>query len=728
MTTKTRSVLSALGLAGALACIAAVSVNPPSGGTSASVTNAIGTVRTNGGTIVENGATALGVWFGPNLIGRGTNTSGRVDLYLDAPTNGGSGEVTTDQLNTASNKVLVAFSNSTTLYVSPYGNDATAFRGRSDLPYSTFTNAFNALTNGDTLRVLPGLYTNRVQVHAAHQGGASANLVGKTNILLDFSGAMVYCPSNLSSFQIIRCKDVVVRGGYFDQQREEWPYPAHMTNGHSLVYGVWEVADSDGIHAREMTIVNAWDHGWLVDSPTNTIFNTNGSVIGCTFKNCGGMYFAGAYDGDAIIPGAGWIIANNTIVNCNRGIEQFPALLAVGIPRQTFPATVITGNKIYNVRDHAIAVYYTPATIVGNSCWNTNSDPAENQGGIQVYQNPGPSVVSGNTIKGFLNGIEVSSGTNVIVSGNGISECNYALRINKSVQVTLLDNQVVRSVYGIGMNDSDGLNSLSEGRISGNTFTDCNGWGTLTCNDGIRNVQFFDNRFNNTSNTASTAIWLTGTQSGNSFWNNSFSGYVSNYTVTGVATNVYSESGLVVNGGIQANSFSGPATGQGTLSVKGLITSETNRGNYFVITNELTVGTINVIGAIANVNALTNSFATRTLGITVSGSGSAITTGVKGVLEVPYACTIKQATVLALNSGAIVFDVWKTNYANYPPVIGGTITASAKPTITATGNKAQDATLTGWTTALAAGDILLFNVDSCTSITNASLFLKVSVP
>jgi len=187
------------------------------------------------------------------------------------------------------------------------------------------------------------------------------------------------------------------------------------------------------------------------------------------------------------------------------------------------------------------------------------------------------------------------------------------------------------------------------------------------------------------------------------------------------ATNIWA-------GTVTASAFQGPATGQGSLSVKGTITSETNENNYIRTTNEITVGTTNLIQGIANLAALTNAFATRTLGITVSGGGSAITTGVKGVLEVPYACTIKQATVLALNSGAIVFDVWKTNYANYPPVIGGTITASAKPTITATGNKAQDATLTGWTTALAAGDILLFNVDSCTSITNASLFLKVSVP
>ena len=114
-----------------------------------------------------------------------------------------------------------------------------------------------------------------------------------------------------------------------------------------------------------------------------------------------------------------------------------------------------------------------------------------------------------------------------------------------------------------------------------------------------------------------------------------------------------------------------------------------------------------------------------TITFIIDGGGSAITTGVKGFLEIPFACTINQATLLADQSGSIVIDIWKDTYANYPPTVADTITASAKPTIT-TATKSQDATLTGWTTSIAAGDILGFNVDSITTCQRVTLSLKVT--
>ena len=94
-------------------------------------------------------------------------------------------------------------------------------------------------------------------------------------------------------------------------------------------------------------------------------------------------------------------------------------------------------------------------------------------------------------------------------------------------------------------------------------------------------------------------------------------------------------------------------------------------------------------------------------------------------MEIPYTCVIQRATLLSLNSGALVVDIWKDTYVNYPPTVADTITGSAKPTITATGNKGQVTTLTGWTNIISAGEVLFFNVDSCSTITNATLVLKV---
>lgn len=137
---------------------------------------------------------------------------------------------------------------------------------------------------------------------------------------------------------------------------------------------------------------------------------------------------------------------------------------------------------------------------------------------------------------------------------------------------------------------------------------------------------------------------------------------------------------------------------------------------------------------LASANAVTGllplaNLAARTtsMGLVIDGGGSTITTGVKGDLYIPVACTITANTMLADQSGSIVVDIWKNTYASYPPTVANTITASALPTISSA-VKSQDSTLTGWTTACSAGDTLRFNVNSCTSITRLALSLTVTVP
>jgi len=115
---------------------------------------------------------------------------------------------------------------------------------------------------------------------------------------------------------------------------------------------------------------------------------------------------------------------------------------------------------------------------------------------------------------------------------------------------------------------------------------------------------------------------------------------------------------------------------------------------------------------------------TTTINLILDGGGAVISTGIKGDLELPFNGVITQATLLADQSGSIVVNLWKQTYASYPPTVTQKITASAPPTIT-TALKSQDATLTGWTTAFSAGDILRVNVDSATTITRVTLSLTV---
>lgn len=110
---------------------------------------------------------------------------------------------------------------------------------------------------------------------------------------------------------------------------------------------------------------------------------------------------------------------------------------------------------------------------------------------------------------------------------------------------------------------------------------------------------------------------------------------------------------------------------------------------------------------------------------TFDGGGAVLATGIKGDLEVPFNCTLTAARLFADQSGSMVVDIWRDTYANYPPVVGDSIVAAAKPTIT-TAVKSEDVTLTGWTTTLVAGNILRFNLDSVSSITRALISLRVT--
>jgi hypothetical protein len=117
----------------------------------------------------------------------------------------------------------------------------------------------------------------------------------------------------------------------------------------------------------------------------------------------------------------------------------------------------------------------------------------------------------------------------------------------------------------------------------------------------------------------------------------------------------------------------------------------------------------------------------RQVTLVIDGAGSAITTGVKGYLSLPVAGTWKKWRLLSIDSsvtaGSIVIDVWKDTYTNYPPTIADTITAAAKPTLSAV-NKNEDSGLAGWTTSFSAGDILGFNVDSASTVTKVALVLE----
>lgn len=103
----------------------------------------------------------------------------------------------------------------------------------------------------------------------------------------------------------------------------------------------------------------------------------------------------------------------------------------------------------------------------------------------------------------------------------------------------------------------------------------------------------------------------------------------------------------------------------------------------------------------------------------IDGGGVTITTGVKGDLQIPFAGTITQWTILPDQSGSISIGVWKDTYANYPPVVGDLLFTA---TLGAT-TKSQSGAISH---AVTAGDILRFNVASVTTVERVTLALTMT--
>lgn len=109
----------------------------------------------------------------------------------------------------------------------------------------------------------------------------------------------------------------------------------------------------------------------------------------------------------------------------------------------------------------------------------------------------------------------------------------------------------------------------------------------------------------------------------------------------------------------------------------------------------------------------------------IVGNGSdVVTTGVKVVLRVEFACEITRWTMLAKESGSMVIDINRyTSLANYDSGTKASITGTDIPTLSS--DKGNDSVaLTGWTVILNAGDILEAEIDSVTTITRNTLSLR----
>jgi hypothetical protein len=111
---------------------------------------------------------------------------------------------------------------------------------------------------------------------------------------------------------------------------------------------------------------------------------------------------------------------------------------------------------------------------------------------------------------------------------------------------------------------------------------------------------------------------------------------------------------------------------------------------------------------------------------TIDGGGSVITTGAKGQLSIPVACTITGWILTADQSGSAVVDVLLSTFTGFPGSLAS-IAGTDQPTLTSE-QAAEDLTLDGWgNVAVPAGSIIQFYVDSVATVTRLNLTLNVVI-
>jgi hypothetical protein len=172
--------------------------------------------------------------------------------------------------------------------------------------------------------------------------------------------------------------------------------------------------------------------------------------------------------------------------------------------------------------------------------------------------------------------------------------------------------------------------------------------------------------------------------------------------------------------------FSGPSYSTsiiGNVSRSWSISNQTVNG-FRILSNSNAAITGNVYWMCIN-NGESSSANKGQLGVALNGNGYVITTGVKAYLTVPYSGIITGWEILGNATGSIVVDVWKDTYDNYPPTLSDSICGNDKPTLSSQ-IKNNNNILTAWSTTITEGDIIAFNVESASIVTQVTLTLKIN--
>lgn len=106
------------------------------------------------------------------------------------------------------------------------------------------------------------------------------------------------------------------------------------------------------------------------------------------------------------------------------------------------------------------------------------------------------------------------------------------------------------------------------------------------------------------------------------------------------------------------------------------------------------------------------------------GGGIPIGVGQEASVYLPFNGTVHSVTLLGDQTGSVTIDLRKGSYDDFPLDSGDSICAAAKPSLTSA-VKNKDETLTGWTTTIATGEVLVGVVESVSAVNKVTLNVNV---
>ena len=356
------------------------------------------------------------------------------------------------------------------------------------------------------------------------------------------------------------------------------------------------------------------------------------------------------------------------------------------------------------------------------------------------------------TSVGTLSSLTVSGNVNAnIVNANYLyGDGSNITNISVSTSSTITNgtsNVNIPSTNGNVLISVGGTANVANFTSTGTTFLNTVTMGNATLGN-TANANYFIGSGNNLSNIQGANV----------------SGTVANATYATTAGTAYSVSAANITGTVNLANYATTANAVAGANVSGTVANATyattagtaysvsasnitgtvNLANFATTANAVALANVSGAGNIASINLSGNSSqvlygngafaAAPSGGLTTftrsstwqSSSGAVTVPAVDVPIYVRSACTLIEATILTQGgTGSCVVDIWKTPIGTYPPTSANSICGGNYPSITS-GTTLVKTSLTGWTTAVSAGDTIMFHLTSSSTFTYITIQLTFS--